>query len=69
MDDQRDEVGAAKAADVKAGTVQGGKESLLGTAEEVEALDGAAFDGTGSVRRSSARMPVEKSSRLERYSR
>ena len=42
MDDQRDEVGAAKAADVKAGTVQGGKERLLGTAEEVEALDGAA---------------------------
>ena len=57
MDDQRDEVGAAEAADVKAGTVQGGKESLLDTAEEVEALDGAAVDGTGlgkTVERSDA---------------
>src|SRR5215813_12157880 len=46
---------------LKAGTVQGGKESLLGTAEEVEALDGAAFDGTGSgktVERSDASREV-----------
>jgi len=47
LDDQRDEVGAAEAADVKAGTVQGGKESLLDTAEEVEALDGAAVERHG----------------------
>ena len=58
---QAERFGAAKAADVKAGTVQGGKESLLGTAEEVEALDGAAFDGTGSgktVERSDASREV-----------
>src|SRR5262249_47205237 len=64
LDDQRDEVGAAEGADVKAGTGEGGKESLLGTAEEVEALDGAAFDGTGSgktVERSDASREVVQS--------
>jgi len=61
LGDQRDEVGAADAADVEAGTVQGGEQSLLGTAEEVEALDGAAFDGTGlgqTVERSDASREV-----------
>ena len=41
--------------------MQGGKQSLLGTAEEVEALDGAAVDGTGlgkTVERSDASREV-----------
>ena len=61
MDDEGEEVGAAEAADVEAGTVQGGKQGLLGTAEEVETLDDAAFDGTGlrkTVERSDASREV-----------
>src|SRR5580692_9768849 len=46
---------------LKLGRWQGGEQSLLGTAEEVEALDGAAFDGTGlgqTVERSDASREV-----------
>jgi hypothetical protein len=47
LGDQRQEVGAAEAGDVEAGTLQGGEQGLFGAAEKVEALDGAAVDRTG----------------------
>ena len=67
--EQRQEVGAAKAGDVEAGTLQGREQDLFSAAEKVESLDGAAVDGTGLGEAVRARTPAEKSSRLERYSR
>ena len=63
------EVGAAKAGDVEGGTLKDGKQGLFSPAQRVETSEGAAVEGTGWVRRSTARMPAEKSFRLERYSR
>jgi hypothetical protein len=45
--EQWHEVGAAKASDVEAGTVQGREQGLFSAAEKVEPLDGAAVDRTG----------------------
>ena len=47
MAEQWQEVGAAEAGDVEAGTLQGRKQGLFGAAKEVEPADVAAFDGAG----------------------
>ena len=47
MGSQRQEVGAAEAGDVEAGTLQGREQGPFVAAEKVEALDVAAFDGPG----------------------
>jgi len=57
LGEQRQEIGAAEAGDVEGRALQGRKQGLFGAAEEVETLDGAAFDGTGlgkTVERSDA---------------
>jgi hypothetical protein len=69
LGDQRQEVGAAEAGDVEAETLQGGEQGLFGAAEKLRPLTVRPLTGRGWVRRPSARMPAEKSSRLERYSR
>src|SRR6516164_5861650 len=45
--EQWQEVGAAEAGDVEAGTLQGRKQGLFGVAKEVEPAEVAAFDGAG----------------------
>jgi hypothetical protein len=47
LGDPQQEVSAAEAGDVEAGTLQGGEQGPFVAAEKVEALDVAAFDGTG----------------------
>ena len=47
LGDERPEVGAAKAGDVEAGTLQSREQGLFGAAEKVQAPEIAAIDGTG----------------------
>ena len=69
LGEQRCEVGAAQAGDVEAGTLQGREQALFDAAEKLRPLRLRPLTGRGWVSRWSARMPAEKSSRLERYSR
>ena len=47
MTEERQEVGAAEAGDVEAGTLEGGEQGLFAAAEKVEALEVSAFERTG----------------------
>ena len=67
--EQRQEISAAEAADVEARTLQGREQGLFDAAEKVQPLDVTAVNDTWLGQAVEARMPAEKSSRLERYSR
>jgi len=69
LGDERPEVGAAKAGDVEAGTLQSRSRVCSARLKKFRPLRLRPLTGRGWVRRSSARMLAEKSSRLERYSR
>ena len=63
------EVGAAESGDVEARTLQGREQGLFDAVKKFNPLTLRPLMTRGWVRRWRARMPAEKSSRLESYSR